>query len=79
MRSRAEEQRLETIEQASFGRLSVAHQLEETATVSDELARELKRLLGVAERVAATNHALAGRSRQQEWGQMELMDYPYLR
>ncbi|HUW09322.1 MAG TPA: hypothetical protein VM537_06295 [Anaerolineae bacterium] len=51
----------------------------ETATVSDELARELKRLLGVAERVAATNHALAGRSRQQEWGQMELMDYPYLR
>ena len=49
MRSRAEDNKLEAIEQASFGRLSVARQLEETATVSDELARELKRLLGVAE------------------------------
>jgi len=65
MRNRAEEQRLERIEQASFGRLSVARRLEQMGEVFEAWLAELRKL--------------AQDMRQTERGQMELMDYPHLR
>jgi len=65
MRNKAEEQRLAVIEQASFRRLSVARRIEQIAEVNEALLAELRKL--------------AEDMRQVERGQMELMDYPYLR
>jgi len=65
MRSKAEEQRLAVIEQASFRRLSVARRIEQLAEVNEALLAELRKL--------------AKDMRQVERGQMELADYPYLR
>ena len=65
MRSREQERKLAAIEQASFGRLSVAFRIERIAEVNEALVAELRKL--------------AQDMRQTERGQMELADYPYLR